>query len=114
MLALPRRATLGLLALAGFVALALAAPRGTAATGPQGLFSLLQLAGVAGALGLGAWTWWRAPARAQAPARLAVVSRAQLSPQHHVALIEADGARLLIAFGPHSTQVHPLPPEVKS
>lgn len=108
MLALPRHAALGLLALLGFLLLALATPRGTGPTTTLDVFHGLQLAGLAGALALGGWTWWRAPPRALPLQRLTVVSRTQLSPQHHVALIEADGQRLLIAFGPNSTQLHSL------
>jgi flagellar biogenesis protein FliO len=51
--------------------------------------------------GLGAWLIWQARARLRArktePSRLTVLERVALAPRQSLALVEADGERLLVA-----------------
>lgn len=62
-------------------------------------------------VGLGAWlaSWlrtggWRNPtARIKAAPRLSVVERIPLAPRHQLALVEADGERILVALNPEGT-----------
>ena len=60
--------------------------------------------------GLATWLMDRFHHRASAERRLALVDRISLAPRQTVALIEADGQRLLVATAPDGAPVfYPLP-----
>jgi flagellar biogenesis protein FliO len=63
--------------------------------------------------GLGAWLVAQVRRRAHKEPRLALVERISLAPRQIVALVEADGQRLLIAISPEGAPVFfPLNPAI--
>lgn len=57
-------------------------------------------------VGPGGWAGWLVARMRRAPrpqARLALLERIALTPRQHLALIEADGRRFLVATGPDAT-----------
>lgn len=93
------RAPRAVLLAACAAAVALAAAR-AGETGAAAARAALAVAG----LGAGAALLRRRSAAAQAPAPLAVVARAPLGRDTGVALLEVDGARVLVGFGPEGVR----------
>jgi hypothetical protein len=92
---LPRAALLGGAGAAVLAGAALAPDLGPAAA---------RAALVAAGLGAAAALAWRRAAGTADPAPLAVVARASLGRDTGVALLDVDGARVLVGFGPHGVQ----------